>query len=369
MTNHPTVPHDRPLWSDQDLDEALRHLQTAAAPGTPLPKAARDQLLRAADDLAGKPAAIAGVRGQVRPLRPRWRRPILIAATIAALVAGGLILPTLRWGGPPVNSAVAAEFNAAADAAARVAAAGGDAIPAGAYRYINIDGWVHGATDSDQFGYLEQTRRQIWVPADWHDTWLERDSTTGQRKPVYAPGATATKPVRNVPARTDPEMKGPCADYFINMCTTDGSWQTPTQGWIAGLPTNGADMYNRLYDDSRGHGQSQQSEMLVQATDALRTGLLPASVRATLYRAMAQIGGVEIGDAAVNLNGRVGTGFTVTGPALRDETIIDPTTGEFIGTRTTTLGHDAVTKNPAGAVISYTAVDTQIVKTLGATHP
>ncbi len=128
-------------------------------------------------------------------------------------------------------------------------------------------------------------------------------------------------------------------------------------------------MYDRLYDDSKGHGQSQESEMLVQATDALRTGLLPASVQATLYRAMAQIGGVEISDTTVNLDGKVGTGFTVSSPALRDETIIDPKTGEFIGTRTTTLTDDTVSNISAGTVIRFDAVHTEIVKTLGATHP
>lgn len=170
-------------------------------------------------------------------------------------------------------------------------------------------------------------------------------------------------------ASTDADLKGPCAQYFTNLCTADGSWQTPAQEWIAGLPKKGDDMYDRLYDDSKSHGQSQESEMLVQATDALRTGLLPASVQATLYRAMAQIGGVEISDTTVNVDGKVGTGFTVSSPALRDETIIDPKTGEFIGTRTTTLTDDTVSNISAGTVIRFDAVHTEIVKTLGATHP
>lgn len=322
----------------------------------------------------GRPSAAKPIERHLRSPRRRWGSPVLIAAAIAALVAGGLIVPTLRWGGHPVNTAVAAELNQAADAAAKVAAAGGDIVPAGGYRYIDSHAWYQSTNMADgevSFSFLEESRQQIWVPADWHNTWLERRSTTGARKWLLGSekdAVAAGQPKDNV-ASTDPDLKGPCANYLTDLCTADGNWEIPTQAWIAGLPTNADDMYDRLYDDAKGHGQSQESEMLVIATDALRTGLLPASVAATLYRAMAQIGGVAISSTAVNLDGQVGTGFTVDSPQLRDETIIDPKTGQFIGTRTTTLHDDSADHLPAGTVIGYTAVHTEIVKALGSTRP
>jgi len=366
MNDQDTVSPGRREWTEQELDTALYHVQVIAEPAEPQLATARAALLRAVDELTTTTAGVGS--------RRRWRRPVLIAAAVAALVTGGLIVPTLQWGGHAVNAAVAAEFNQAADAAAARAAAGGDVTPAGQYRYIDIVAWdesMYFDNGSSLYAFLQQSRRQIWVPADWHSTWLQRESTTGQRKWIHGSekdAVAAGEPKDNV-ASTSPELTGPCQQYFTNVCTAQGSWQTPTQAWIAGLPRNGDDMYDRLYDDSKGHGQSQEDEMLVQATDALRTGLLPASVQATLYRAMAQIGGVEISDTAVNLDGEVGTGFTVSSPALRDETIIDPKTGEFIGTRTITLSDDTDDHIPAGTVIDYTAVHTETVKTLGATHP
>lgn len=361
----------RSEWTDQDLDAALEHLRTAAGPVTATERFAdaRTVLMEAAAARSTSRPSTPAVASRRAAHERWWRRPILIAAAVAVLVAGGLIIPTLHWGGQPVNTAAAAELSEAADAAARVAAAGSDVIPAGGYRYVTIDAWY--ASMSTDLTYLQQSRQQIWVPADWEDTWMERRSTTGARKWIHGsePEAVAMGlPADNV-ASTEPDLTGACAAYFTNLCTAEGSWQTPTQAWIDGLPTNSDDMYDRLYDDSQGHGQSQESEMLVQATDALRTGLLPAAVRATLYRAMANIDGVEITDAAANLDGKVGIGFSVESPALRDETIIDPNSGDFIGTRITTLVEDPVIHLPAGTVISFTAVTTTVVDALGATGP
>jgi len=309
--------------------------------------------------------------------RRRWRRPVLVAACVAALVAAGLIVPTLPFLGRPVNTAVAAEFVRAADAADRIVQAGGGATPAGKYRHIKTDSWAassQGRPDDQPDGttltYLRHELRQVWVPANWHDTWLTRNSITAERKWIVGSEEDAVAAGDPARASTDPDLTGPCGSSWTgtNLCTAQGSWQTPTQPWIAGLPTTADAMYDRLDNDSKGMGQSHESEMLVQATDALQTGLLPLSVAATLYRAMARIGGVEIIDTAVNLDGEVGTGFTVDGPVIRQETIIDPTTGRFIGTRSTSLQEDAGLKLPAGTVMSYTAVHTEVVNVLGATH-
>ena len=360
-----TIDHEtaapRRQWTDDDLDTALGHLQSAAAPS---------QALRAFPGLLPPPTPDS-VSIPLRT-RPRRRRPVLIAAAVTILAAGGLIIPTLPIFGRSVSSAAAAELIKAADAADHSARAAGQATPAGKYRYIEVDEW---AAQMGDYSFLQQSRRQVWVPADWHDTWLVRRSTTGQRQWIHGTeqdAVAAGQPKDNVPSQ-EPDLHAPCARYptdpSIDLCSGKGSWQEPTQSWIAALPTRSEGMYDRLYQDSKGSGQSQQSEMLVQATDALSTGLLPMSVAATLYRAMAKIGGVEVSNTAVNLDGQVGTGFTVNSPALRNETIIDPATGQYIGTRTSILVDDSVNHLPAGTVIDYTAVRTQIVDRLGATHP
>ena len=130
----------RSEWTDQDLDGALYQLQSASRATTTLGALpmARSALLKAADATTTEPPRTLASDGKQRQTarRRRCRRPALIAAAVAVLVAGGLIIPTLRWGGRPVNTAVAAELNRAADATARVAAAGGGVTPVGEFRAL-----------------------------------------------------------------------------------------------------------------------------------------------------------------------------------------------------------------------------------------
>ncbi len=355
-------------WTDRHLDAVLDRLQGAAVPDEPELTNVRAAILREAQRLSAAGPAVASVR-PVRPVRrsrPQWRRPLLIAAAVVALVAGGLTIPLLR--GPGLDAAAAAALDQAADAADRAAASGTDVIPAGHYRYTVTDAWY--LTTSPDYSYRQQSRQQVWMPADWHDTWLERRSSTGAREWIHGsePAAVAAGLAKDDTPSVEPDYRGSCAGYFTNVCTGAGSWQAPTQEWIAGLPKDPTGMYTRLSGDSEGHGQSQESEMLVQATDALRTGLLPAGVRATLYRAMAKINGVAISDNAVTLDGSVGTGFTVSSPWIRGETIIDPQTGEYIGTRETLVKDDPTSHLKAGTLLGYTAVTSTVVTKLGATR-
>lgn len=370
MSNDQPVTHDlRPQWSDDELDRALATLRPSVEPGERALRTARVAMLAEAARLPSAVPLLSTTPG-IRRARRRFRRPVLIAAAVVLLVAGGLIVPTVRWGSKAGNTAAADALNRAAVGADRSAAAG-DAIAPGKYRYIDSDGWYMSTVVPNTgraFSYLHQERDQMWVPADWHDVWMDRRSSSGQRKWIV--GSDQEAAAQGDPggvASIDPALTAPCASYYTDMCATEGSWQSPSQAWIAGLPKNPDDMWDRLYDDSKGHGQSQTSEMLVQATDVLRTGLLPASVRATLYRAMAMIDGVQITDTAVTLDGRVGTGFSVESPSSRDETIIDPVTGDFIGERSVALTTDSGI--PAGTVIDYTTVHTWIVDGLGATGP
>lgn len=358
----------------EDVRTALTRMAERMSPPSGWAGSLDDLLTRisaATPDMASSPrtltAAVPSVtnRALATTRRPRWRRPLLLAAAVVLLIAGGLTVQVLR--SPSVDPAAAAVLNRAADAADRAAASGADVIPPGHYRYTVTDAWY--VTMSSALTYRQQSTTQVWMPADWHDTWLVRQGSTGARQWIYGSEeqALAEGLAKDGTPTVDPDYRGACAAYFTNVCTGPGSWQTPTEDWIAALPTDAADMYSKLYRDSEGHGQSQESEMLVQATDALKTGLLPAKVRATLYRAMAMIGGVTISDNAVNLDGHTGTGFTVDSPWIRDETIIDPKTGDYIGTREIVLKDDPTNHLKAGTLLGYTAVSSTIVATLGST--
>ncbi len=94
------------------------------------------------------------------------------------------------------------------------------------------------------------------------------------------------------------------------------------------------------------------NELVVYARDALRSGLLPAAVRASLYRALGYIDNLEVSDRAVNLDGKTGVALSTDDGKVREEIIIDPTTGDYIGGRT--IGTTGPDRNRVSAFSSVT---------------
>lgn len=96
-------------------------------------------------------------------------------------------------------------------------------------------------------------------------------------------------------------------------------------------------------------------------TELLRAGTVPADLRATAYKALALIPGVAVTDKVANLDGRSGVAFGITDPtgSVRDELIVDPTTGQFIGERDVSLTADGPI--PAGTTLDSTAVTAEVV--------
>lgn len=335
------------MLNESAFDDALEYLYRPTDPTADEWRALRDRAV--------------GAPNASRPRRSRGRRVLLAAAAaVTGLVAGGLLAPA--WlGGPHLNPAAAAQLNTAADAVDMAT----DTVPTGMYRYLDTHAWRLQATVSSRSGSdgatyttLVESRQQQWIPARWDDVWMERRSTTGAA--VFVSGdeeAARVDGALSRPASVEPDLVGHCQNYFSNVCTgRDGDWQVPTGEWIDALPADPAAMFERLSADAQGKGQSREAEMLVLATDALRTGLLPASTRAILYRAMSMNPGVEITDEQANLDGVTGVAFAVRGPNTLDETIIDPATGAFIGERET---------DADGRVTGYTAVHSAIVGGLG----
>lgn len=100
--------------------------------------------------------------------------------------------------------------------------------------------------------------------------------------------------------------------------------------------------------------------------DVLRTGLVPAGVRAVLYQALALLPDLTVTQREANLAGRVGVALGVDDPSYptRDDIIVDPTTGRYIGERTVQLrAEDGVR---AGMVTEFSAVTTVVAQRLGA---
>ncbi|WP_160669330.1 hypothetical protein [Pseudarthrobacter sp. ATCC 49987] len=98
-------------------------------------------------------------------------------------------------------------------------------------------------------------------------------------------------------------------------------------------------------------------------TAALRTGVIPADLRAAFYKAAAFIPGVTVVDKQATIDGRTGIAIGIPSPdgGSRQETIIDPTTGLMIGERNVLLKD--YPGFPAGTVMTWTSVRTSVVNT------
>ncbi|SDS35157.1 CU044_5270 family protein [Actinoplanes derwentensis] len=266
------------------------------------------------------------VRARVVP-QPRRLLRWPYSAAAAVVLAVAVIVVVVRGGAPDgAMVEVAQTLNTAADAQIRTV---DEPVPAGKYRYIATHamdtGWGPAPT-------LFGSRVETWVPADPSGVWFRRVGDTGERIPLT--GSTAA----GGPGVTDERLSGPCGRFRPgegdgDMCLSEGSWQVPTAVFIAGLPRDPEHLFDRLRSDTDGHGSDGDQEVLVYAADALRSGLLPADLRAAIYRALTRLSALKITERAATLDGHTGTALGVTGAGQRQEIVIDPETGVFIGER------------------------------------
>lgn len=292
-----------------------------------------------------------------------------MAVTIAAvLVAVALIVPSFVTDrGRPVNSAEAVDvLNRAAVAAL---GATDEPVAAGQYRFIETHAWS--TVFSGYQIFQQENLTQLWVPADPDDPaqeWMIDRRPTGNR--VWIVGNE--QEAREDGTYTDPSESevtlrttAPCGNFYRpGSCPrADGVWQDPTPEFLAGLPRDPAQLYARLQADAPVNDRGS-AELFVYAADALRTGLLPADLRAALYQALTRVDGIELTERAVNLDGRAGTAIGVDDGQFRHDIIIDPATGVFIGER------EVLTEDlegaPEGTTMQYTAVTTDVVDAIGA---
>ena len=118
-------------------------------------------------------------------------------------------------------------------------------------------------------------------------------------------------------------------------------------------------LLNRIYLLTVGQGQSPDGQALVFIADRLRSGIVPADLRAAFYEAAALIPGVTIVESQATLDGRTGVAIgRDEGSIERQEIIIDPSTGLYIGERLVTLA--GMNEIPSGTVVSWSAVTTSV---------
>jgi hypothetical protein len=303
--------------------------------------------------------------------RARW---VAAVGTVAAVAAGVLVVQAPFGDGPVASAAAAEALNNAAD---KIGAADLPVSP-GQYLYVESHSW-----DLSSYGlakdrtsetertvtFLQENVIQTWVPYDRTQEWMQRSYPTGQRTWLQGSEAELTAAGVDLDAQRPEERRAKCGDFHpeggLRPCEREGSWQEPTPEFVAALPTDPEELYDELLDVAEEDGDDPATAVLTFVDGAIRRGLMPAALRANLYRALAFVPGLEINDRNANLDGRVGTSFGVERNGKREELIIDPKTGQYIGGRTITeRGFPG--EVPPGTVTSSSSLSTAIVDELGA---
>jgi hypothetical protein len=358
-----------PIWTEDELDAALAGLHDDHASGQ--------------GNLAGARTALYAALGTPEPIMPRarrhWPRWAAAAAVVATLVAGTLVAESLGGDSGHTASAAALTLRQAATVAIHEQ---DPVLKPGQYRYIRENAWwsmMFTPSEGQTFAYLADNVIETWVPQNQNGDWRLRRSIVGERQWIAGSEQAAKAAGLTLSAGWPTGViTAPCGDFYptdnVKPSCADiakaAGWQEPTPAWLATLPTDPQAMMARLRQDSPafkpGNGRGD-AELLTYVADALRSGLIPAHVRGVLYQTLAMLPDLKITEQVANLDGKTGVamGIDDTENKTRQEIIVDPATGQFIGERETNLVAQGGLK--AGQVTESTSVTTTVVNSMGAT--
>lgn len=285
-----------------------------------------------------------------RPHRTRiWLTSGAAAVVVAALI-GGDVVGLAGWRGGATAQA-AEVLNNAAQTTIKTA----DPV-VGPGQYLRIKSTNMWSTetweeDGSKYQWLDTEKFDMYIPADRSAEWVWERSG---RVPTTFFDAKTEDYVLKRNIQPHPEL----------LRASNGAFYGGSGGWLStdlsSFPRDPYRLLNSIYKQTLGQGQSVDGEALVFIADLLRTGVVPADLRAALYKAAAMIPGVTITEGQANLDGRTGIaiGRTEESSDGRQEIIIDPETGLLIGERVVLT--QAYGVMPAGTVMSWTAVETSV---------
>jgi hypothetical protein len=350
----------RQVWTEDELDRALAGLYMDIKTDQRGLTRVRKNLMAAVDGQAQPRLGTTETGTTETGARRRWplRRWLAAAAAVAVLVTGGVLAQTVLFSATTATAQAQEALTSAADVAAR---AKDPVLADGQYRYVATHAWwmMTIGAESRSFSFLDENLIETWIPADPDGVWLQRRRETGNRKWVTGTEAEARAAGVVIEETPWPEQRARGGD-FVENAPEHGNWQFPKPAFLASLPTDPEQLYERLSKDSGGGKQS-----LVYAADALRTGLMPAAARANLLRALTYLPGLDVTDGAADLDGHKGVALGISEDGERQEIILNPSTGEVIGERKVSDSMFAGT--PKGTVTSYSSITTAVVDRIGAT--
>lgn len=243
----------------------------------------------------------------------------------------------------------------------------------GQYLLVATDAWwmatIQVLGQPERYRYLGEVIMREWIPPDPASDWLiERENTGGR---IWIEGSEEQA------ARSGTEIndswptgrwQASYGDFFAADAgrapapPAEPSWQTPTRDFLAALPRDPSRLLARLQADSPGN-RPGYTGAFVYATDALRSGLVAADLRAALYQALLALDGTELSEPGPEPGGHIISLSLDDGPRRR-EILIDSSNGQFAGQRDTMVQDAGGLR--AGTVTSSTTVITTVVDGIGA---
>lgn len=300
----------------------------------------------------------------------RIRRRIVMAAAAAAVLVGAIVAADVVLPNRPGATAEAAEIlNNAAAATIRTS----DPV-VGPGEYLKIEtteltGSGAQAADGSQVNWQETTGGQVYVPANREGEWVwnregrvplasSSEKAKAEAQKLRERSKTENFPKDQVNPMIGGVLRAKGGAFYGNEPTVIIG--TPLKD-AGSLPRDPRALLDLIYERTKGSGKSPDGEAFVAIADGLRTGVVPADLRAALYKAAALIPGVTVGDKQATVDGRTGiaVGIPSPGGGSRRDIIIDPASGLVIGEQ------DVLLKDypgaPAGTVSTWTSVKTSVV--------
>lgn len=246
------------------------------------------------------------------------------------------------------------------------------------YVYVETHAWWMGT-----FGrhtHLTEHRVRQWIPARTDREWLLVRELTGAQQWLIGSAEEAADdgfelqdvgPTGRFVGRHGRfELGGDLDDLGNDHGGVDppcaptpprrGNWQTPTPSFFAELPRDPDDLRARLVQENPGSWFGP----FAAAVNVLRTTLVPAALRESLYGALLGLPDVTRADGALDVDGRECIAVVHDAGRTRTELLVTPQDGQFAGERDT-LRMDSRCGLTAGTVISTTAVRTCAVDGFG----
>lgn len=247
------------------------------------------------------------------------------------------------------------------------------------YRHVESRAWsMHGVSAHlRRWEVLQEAVREEWVPADPASEWLLKGRYTGRRKWLRGSYRSAVAHGYGDAFADEPawERRAPYGDYWAADAGRQpgrrrGWWQLPTPELFATLPRDPHLLLQRLRADSPGHRTPRRRRVLrfpryvgpwTYALDALSSGLVPADLRAGVYRALQLLPQVRMAEDAATLDGAAAVALILDLSPVRHEVFVDPVDGQYVGKRETVTAWNPVSQVRPGTIVADEVVRASIV--------